>query len=272
MRLRRPPDFPRPRRPRVPVTLGRGGDCLVSPFTRISRRKRARLRQLCHDAPAPKSAPLTDGFSSPDGGLTLDPGSERVLSLHRKGFRQPQRREARLRPATATSTSALGDGGGGDDPERNGQDRTRLLGKILRIDVDSEVDDAPYRSRRTTRFPASALHRRQRAEMPNLGARPSAIRGAWLRSPTGRPLGRRRRPGRVGGGRHIEHGGNYGWDVREGHCSAPAPARLLAPPDYMDPSWIQGASASDHGRLRLSRCASFCPRRAGTSSQISIAG
>lgn len=36
---------------------------------------------------------------------------------------------------------ALGDGGGGGDPERNGQDRSTLLGSLLRIDVDGGV---PY--------------------------------------------------------------------------------------------------------------------------------
>ncbi len=39
---------------------------------------------------------------------------------------------------------ALGDGGSGGDPQGNGQDRTTLLGSILRIDVDAPAGDASY--------------------------------------------------------------------------------------------------------------------------------
>jgi glucose/arabinose dehydrogenase len=39
---------------------------------------------------------------------------------------------------------SFGDGGSGGDPLGNGQDLERLLGKILRIDVDGESADAPY--------------------------------------------------------------------------------------------------------------------------------
>jgi glucose/arabinose dehydrogenase len=39
---------------------------------------------------------------------------------------------------------ALGDGGGGGDPFENGQDRSTLLGSILRIDVDSQENGLNY--------------------------------------------------------------------------------------------------------------------------------
>ncbi len=39
---------------------------------------------------------------------------------------------------------AFGDGGSGGDPERNGQDRTTLLGSILRIDPTIPGEDLPY--------------------------------------------------------------------------------------------------------------------------------
>jgi glucose/arabinose dehydrogenase len=39
---------------------------------------------------------------------------------------------------------AMGDGGSGGDPENRAQDRTTLLGKILRIDVDATSDTLDY--------------------------------------------------------------------------------------------------------------------------------
>ena len=38
----------------------------------------------------------------------------------------------------------VGDGGSGGDPKENGQDRTTLLGSILRIDVDQRTDERAY--------------------------------------------------------------------------------------------------------------------------------
>ena len=49
---------------------------------------------------------------------------------------------------------SMGDGGGADDPDDNGQDRNVLLGKILRIDVNASQGSAiRTRSRRTIRSP-----------------------------------------------------------------------------------------------------------------------
>lgn len=39
---------------------------------------------------------------------------------------------------------SFGDGGSGGDPLRNGQSRDRLLGKILRIDIDGDPSAGPY--------------------------------------------------------------------------------------------------------------------------------
>jgi glucose/arabinose dehydrogenase len=39
---------------------------------------------------------------------------------------------------------ALGDGGGGDDPQNNAQNTNSLLGKLLRIDVDGRTGGRPY--------------------------------------------------------------------------------------------------------------------------------
>ena len=40
----------------------------------------------------------------------------------------------------------FGDGGSGGDPQGNGQNRTRLLGKVLRLDIDHPDGDAAYSS------------------------------------------------------------------------------------------------------------------------------
>jgi glucose/arabinose dehydrogenase len=83
-------------------------------------------------------------FRSVDGGVTLDPSSERVLME----IDQPQNNHNGghiLFGPDGYLYFGLGDGGGAGDAHGtigNGQDLNTLLGKMLRIDVDSPV--MPY--------------------------------------------------------------------------------------------------------------------------------
>jgi glucose/arabinose dehydrogenase len=58
----------------------------------------------------------------------------------------------RLTDATPYLFIGTGDGGGGGDPDENGQNLSTLLGKLLRVDVDS--DDFPADSERNYAIPA----------------------------------------------------------------------------------------------------------------------
>ena len=108
---------------------------------------------------------------------------------------------------------ATGDGGSGGDPQGNGQSLNTLLGKILRIDVDSGT---PYG------IPADnpLLGQPGRDEIFAYG-----LRNPWRFSfdrQTGRLFA-----GDVGQNRYeeidiIAKGANYGWNIMEGaHCYSP---------------------------------------------------
>ncbi|MDZ7771549.1 MAG: PQQ-dependent sugar dehydrogenase [Balneolaceae bacterium] len=110
---------------------------------------------------------------------------------------------------------ALGDGGSGGDPRGNGQDRTTLLGSILRIDVDGAEEGRNYAI--ASRNPFVGNEQGYREEIYAWG-----LRNPWRFSfdaETGRLIA-----GDVGQSRYeeidlIESGGNYGWNIMEGnHC------------------------------------------------------
>ena len=105
--------------------------------------------------------------------------------------------------------AAFGDGGGGGDPYRNGQDTSTLLGALLRLDVDRVPEGTTYGVPADNPF----VGRDGRDEIYAYGLRNpwkfsvAADGTVWL--------------GDVGQGRweevdRIERGGNYGWNEVEG--------------------------------------------------------
>jgi len=83
---------------------------------------------------------VTSEFASPDGGLTLDPNSERVLLSVGKN---PSNRLGGNIEFGPDGFLYIGLGDGGNAGE-NARDPRSLLGKMLRIDVDARPGGAPY--------------------------------------------------------------------------------------------------------------------------------
>ncbi len=183
---------------------------------------------------------VTAEFTSADGGLTLDPNSERVLMTVAKPAANHNGGNVEFGPDGFLYVG-LGDGGGSGDPDENAQNTRTLLGKMLRIDVNAQPGGAPYA------IPAGATGN-PFAGNPLCNAIGTGIQqcpeiyALGLRNPWRWSFDRQSGDlwvGDVGQGRFeeidiIERGGNYGWDVREGaHCFEPmtgcATAGLIDP-------------------------------------------
>ena len=114
---------------------------------------------------------------------------------------------------------ALGDGGSGGDPLEHGQDRSTLLGTILRIDVDNPPDGQAYGIPADNPFAGNTEGYRE--EIYAYG-----LRNPWRFSFD--PVTGELWAADVGQGAweeidRIESGGNYGWDVMEGFaCFEPS--------------------------------------------------
>src|SRR5262245_46966430 len=118
----------------------------------------------------------------------------------------------------------MGDGGSGNDPQNRAQNPDELLGKILRIDVDSPDGGVPYSSPPTNPF----VNRSGRDEIFALG-----LRNPW-RFSFDRATGQLY-VGDVGQNAREEIdivtlAGNYGWRVMEGTlCTNLGPASCTTP-------------------------------------------
>jgi glucose/arabinose dehydrogenase len=132
---------------------------------------------------------------------------------------------------------ALGDGGGGGDPFRQGQNPTTLLGALLRIDVDGDPYGIP---------PDNPFADGERGA-PEVWA--YGLRNPWRFSFDGDDLW----IADVGQGDWEEvnvvtvgdAGANFGWPVLEGTHCFDGPASLCADNDFVDPVFeytIRGVS------------------------------
>ena len=151
-------------------------------------------------------------FTSTDGGATLDPASEQVLLTVEQPFENHNGGGVVFGP-DGLLYLGLGDGGWGGDPQGNAQNVSVILGKLLRIDVDSGV---PYGIPPSNPFAAGG----GRAEVYAYGLRnpwrfsfDRATGALWL-ADVGQDAWEEV---------DIVHaGGNYGWNRREGaHCYGP---------------------------------------------------
>ncbi len=172
---------------------------------------------------------VTAEFTSTDGGQTLDPGSERVLFTVPKAFENHNGGNVEFGPDGYLYVG-LGDGGGSGDPAGNAQNTQRLLGKMLRIDVDARPGGAPYGvpvGAGGNPFGANPL-----CNATGTGSQDCPeIFALGLRNPWRWSFDRQSGElwaGDVGQNNWeeidlISRGGNYGWDVREGaHCFEPS--------------------------------------------------
>ncbi len=145
-----------------------------------------------------------------------DPATERILLTVAQPFSNHNGGQLAFGP-DGFLYIALGDGGSGGDPMGNGQNRQVLLGKILRIDVNSAAGGKPYAIPPDNPFAAAG-------GAPEIFA--YGLRNPWRFSfdtSNGTLFA-----GDVGESSFeevdiIQKGVNYGWNVMEGtHCFQPA--------------------------------------------------
>jgi uncharacterized repeat protein (TIGR03806 family) len=167
---------------------------------------------------------MTSEFLSADGGLTLDRSSERVLLDVSKNFDNHNGGQLEF-DQDGYLRIGLGDGGGGYDPDDNAQNNMVLLGKMLRIDVNSQPGGAPYGipgDNPNEGNPLCNVNGSGSQNCPEIFA--SGLRNPWRWS-----IDRQTGMQWVGdvGQSTVEEidivvlGGNYGWDIWEGlECTA----------------------------------------------------
>jgi glucose/arabinose dehydrogenase len=139
-----------------------------------------------------------------------DPTSETVLLTYRQPFNNHNGGKIAFGPDGFLYISA-GDGGSGGDPQNNAQDRSQLLGKIMRIDVNGTYGDLPYDIPEDNPFRGNREGFRQ--EIYAYG-----LRNVWrfsFDSQTGQLWAGDVGQNKIEEVNIIEKGANYGWRIME---------------------------------------------------------
>ncbi|HKC59608.1 MAG TPA: PQQ-dependent sugar dehydrogenase [Myxococcales bacterium] len=223
-------------RSRVNSTPGEAGLLGLAFHPRWAQNRQVFVNYTAPSAASPANLRTTiSRFTSADGGATLDPASEQVLLTVEQPFENHNGGSVVFGP-DGLLYLGLGDGGSGGDPLGNAQNVSVILGKLLRIDVDS---GAPYGIPPSNPFAAG-------------GGRPE-VYAYGLRNPWRFSFDRATGAlwvGDVGQGDWeevdvVEAGANYGWNRREGrHCYPPGSSSCAGA--FRDPvveySHAEGAS------------------------------
>ncbi len=171
-------------------------------------------------------------FTSPDGGLTLDPASEEILLTLNQPYSNHNGGNILFGP-DGYLYIGFGDGGSAGDPGDRAQNTQNLHGSMLRIDVDS---GSPYGIPGDNPFAPNALCSDGDGTAPCPEIYAWGLRNPWrwsFDSATGDLW-----LGDVGQNAWeevdiVELGGNYGWRCREGahdyNTSGVCPAGLIDP-------------------------------------------
>lgn len=138
-----------------------------------------------------------------------DPASERTLMTIQQPFWNHNGGTLAFGP-DGYLYIALGDGGKANDPLMSGQDTSKLLGSILRIDVDTTEGEKPYG------IPADNPLVNKKGSWPEIYA--WGVRNIWRMSfdkPTGNLWAADVGQNDWEEVNLIRKGGNYGWSLRE---------------------------------------------------------